>query len=112
MNRDGRQLARMARRSALALACVALIFAGQLIAVTHWHPIAQHERVNVRAELTSDGGLCAICLLAFHASANPTTTPAFAAPTLALGFTAASSAGALHSFDPASVLTRAPPHAA
>jgi hypothetical protein len=61
---------RTATRS-VAIFAAALVLAGQLAAAAHFHPIADREGVGTVTQLSADGGLCALCLLAFHTSAAP-----------------------------------------
>jgi hypothetical protein len=60
-------ISRAALRSIAVFAAV-LTLAGQLAAASHIHQAADPCGVNAVAQVSPDGGLCALCLLAFHTS--------------------------------------------
>jgi hypothetical protein len=103
-------ITRAATRS-VAIFAAALVLAGQLAAAAHFHPIADRQGVGAVTQLSADGGLCALCLLAFHSSAAP-TAPAVAAPTLAAPAPLAPAPVTFHRIASTSAPTRAPPPAA
>jgi hypothetical protein len=72
-------ISRAAIRSVAVFAAV-ITLAGQLAAASHVHQAADPYGVNAVAQVSADGGLCALCLLAFHTSANPPATPAIGMP--------------------------------
>jgi hypothetical protein len=65
-------ISRAAMRSVAVFAAV-ITLAGQLAAASHVHQAADPcGGVNAVAQVNADGGLCALCLLAFHTSGAPT----------------------------------------
>jgi hypothetical protein len=63
-------VSRAAMRSVAVFAAV-ITLAGQLAAASHIHHSDDPSGVNSVAQLSAEGGLCALCLLAFHTSAAP-----------------------------------------
>ena len=104
-------ITRTATRS-VAIFTAALMLAGQLAAVAHFHPLPCRDRLNAVAQLSADSGSCALCLLAFHTSAKPPATPSVAAPTSTAPSPVAPVTAVFHRIDSTSALTRAPPLAA
>lgn len=58
----------------------AVVFGAQLVAVAHFHQDDPTRRVNSGPVVVVDNGLCALCLLVFHAPFNPASTPMVARP--------------------------------
>jgi hypothetical protein len=104
-------ITRAATRS-VAIFAAALTLAGQLAAVAHFHPAPDRDSINAVSRLSADDGACALCLLAFHTSANPRATQSVATPTMSTLSAVAPVAGVFHRIDSPSALTRAPPPAA
>jgi hypothetical protein len=73
---------RLIRRGAKSVALVAatLILAAQFLAVAHFHQGNPTRQFNAQTQVVSDDGLCALCLLAFHAPLNPAAAPSVARP--------------------------------
>jgi len=93
----------------IAVAGVALILAAQLVALTHFHQRNPTRQFNAQTQLVTDDGLCALCILALHAPANPAATPSIARPYAETRLLDATIA-ALHISVPfSSCRTRAPP---
>ena len=95
------------RRFAAILAA-GLVLSAQLLASAHRHNTFSFGS-HAQAEVGSDAGLCAACLLAFHLPLNPATAPAVLRPKFAVRGTPAPAPHAFRSFNFRSFLTRAPP---
>jgi hypothetical protein len=104
-------ICRAAMRS-VAIFAAAITLAGQLAAAAHIHQAADPYGVNAVAQVSPDGGLCALCLLAFHTSANPPATPAVGMPLSTAQVPVAAAPVSVARFDSTSALTRAPPRIA
>jgi hypothetical protein len=101
------------RRGAKSIAhfCAVLILAAQFLALAHFHQSNPTRQLNAQAQVVIDDGLCALCILAFHAPLNPATTPAIARSHAEFRLVAVAAAP-LHVFDSySSCRTRAPPAA-
>jgi hypothetical protein len=104
-------ITRAAMRS-IAIFAAAITLAGQLAAASHVHQAADPYGVNAVAQVSPDGGLCALCLLAFHTSANPPATPAVGMPLSIARPAAAPEPISVPTIDSTCALTRAPPRSA
>jgi hypothetical protein len=104
-------ISRAAMRSVAVFAAV-ITLAGQLAAASHIHQAADPCGVNAVAQVSPDGGLCALCLLAFHTSANPPATPVVGMPLLVAQPAVAAATVSIASIDSTCALTRAPPRSA
>lgn len=80
MFRLGGNLNRSRRRKPVAAFAVVLVFAAQLLAVSHYHQTDPVRRFGARAQVLTDDGLCALCTLAFHLPLNPAATPTIERP--------------------------------
>ena len=60
----------------IALFGAVLILAAQFLALTHFHQGNPTRQLNAQTQVVADDGLCALCILAFHAPLNPAATPA------------------------------------
>ena len=103
----------MIRGSAKSIALVgaALILAAQFLALAHFHQGNPTRQFNAQTQVVADDGLCALCILAFHAPLNPAATPSIARPYAELRLVDAAVAS-FHVSDPfSSCRTRAPPAA-
>ncbi|MGH7932335.1 MAG: hypothetical protein ACREQN_04110 [Candidatus Binataceae bacterium] len=90
----------------------ALLLCAQLAAVAHYHPSDHSEGINAQAQVVPDGGLCALCILAFHLPLNPAAQPALERPQIEMQ-PAEPAAPQTRIFRPLlASLTRAPPPAA
>jgi hypothetical protein len=96
---------------AIAFFAAGLVLSAQLLAGAHYHRDALTDRVNARATYTVDGGLCPVCLLAFHLPLNPPASPAIARPEPRVQAAPRYSYHASWSFNLSLPLTRAPPQA-
>jgi len=69
------------RRSAKSIALLGalLILTAQFLALAHFHQGNPTRQINAQAQ-AADDGLCALCILAFHAPLNPAATPAIERP--------------------------------
>ncbi len=72
----------MIRRGAKSIALVAatVVLAAQFLALAHFHQRNPSRQFNAQTQVVADDGLCALCLLAFHAPLNPAATPSIAHP--------------------------------
>jgi hypothetical protein len=86
-----------------------LMLAAQVAAVAHFHPVPSQDSFNAVAQAGTDSGLCPLCLLAFHSSANPPSTPSIATPTTTALAPLAPTASVFRRIVCACALTRAPP---
>lgn len=93
----------------IATAAAALLLASQLAAAAHTHQVLQPERFSSHAELAVDSGLCALCLLAFHAKIAPVSTPGIHHPEVQIEAALDLAPPSIESFDPSCALTRGPP---
>jgi len=96
---------------AVAIFAGVLLLAGQIAAVAHFHPFPGRDSVNTVTLVSVDNGACALCLLAFHSSAEPKATPAAATPALSARSPIVALAAVFHRIDSTSALSRAPPFA-
>lgn len=64
----------------IALFGAALILAAQFLALTHFHQGNPSRQFNAQTQAATDDGLCALCILAFHAPLNPAAMPALERP--------------------------------
>jgi hypothetical protein len=96
-------------RRALALSSVVALLLGQLAASVHTHTASASDRVNAAAELSADNGLCALCLLAFHSTPEPSAAPALHRPDIRPEPVGETVAGFVESPAFARAMTRAPP---
>ncbi len=93
----------------IALLGAALILGAQLLALAHVHQSNPTRQFNAQNQLVADDGLCALCILAFHAPVNPAATPTIAHPYAEVRLADAVVAD-LHVSEPVSShQTRAPP---
>jgi hypothetical protein len=92
----------------VALIVAAFVFAAQLVAVAHYHQ-GRFEPSAAQAVVVPDGGLCALCILAFHLPLNPAAQPAISQPQgeIHAAESAALNTYVSHPLPPR--LTRAPP---
>ncbi len=97
------------RTGRLAVLSAALILAAQLLGAVHSHRSALSRDLSARSEFGVDGGLCAVCLLAFHSPTNPGSAPAFARPQQAPERAAPAESPAIRSLFFPSPRGRAPP---
>jgi hypothetical protein len=104
-------ITRAAMRSVAIFAAV-ITLAGQLAAASHVHQAADPYGVNAVAQVSADGGLCALCLLAFHTSANPPATPVIGRPLSIPQPLFAAAPVSVQPIDSTCALTRAPPRSA
>jgi hypothetical protein len=99
------------RRGAKSIALLAatVVLAAQFLALAHFHQRNASRQFNGQSQVVADDGLCALCLLAFHAPLNPAATPSIVRPfdePRLLDFTVTS----LHVSIPSSACrTRSPP---
>jgi|GEM_PF-532016 len=63
------------RAKPIALVGAVLILAAQFLALTHFHQGNPTRQINAQTRVVADDGLCALCILAFHAPLNPAATP-------------------------------------
>jgi len=96
----------------IAIFVATLMLAAQVVAVAHFHRVPSRDSFNAVAQAGADSGVCPLCVLAFHASANPPSTPSIATPSVAHLSPLVAAAGILPRIVFASALTRAPPLAA
>jgi hypothetical protein len=95
----------------IALLGAALILAAQFLALAHFHQGNPTRQFNAQTQVGAEDGLCALCILAFHAPLNPAATPSIEHPHTEIRLVDAAVAG-LHVSDPFySCQTRAPPAA-
>jgi hypothetical protein len=101
------------RRHAKSIALVgaALILAAQFLALTHFHRSNPIRQFNAQTRVVVDDGLCALCILAFHAPLNPAATPSIARPYTEIRLVDAAIARLQVSDSFSSCQTRAPPAA-
>jgi hypothetical protein len=99
-------------RRSIAVFGAALILAAQFVGAVHWHPPVQLAWTVASAQPSVDTGLCALCLVAFHSSLNPTSAPFIEHREIGRAIASSDSWLGFASFDSASALTRAPPAAA
>jgi hypothetical protein len=64
----------------IALFGAALILTAQILALAHFHQRNATRQFNAQNQVVADDGLCALCILAFHAPVNPAATPTIARP--------------------------------
>jgi hypothetical protein len=64
----------------IALFGAALILTAQILALAHFHQRNATRQFNAQNQVVADDGLCALCILAFHAPVNPAAAPAIARP--------------------------------
>ncbi len=64
----------------IALLCSVMILAAQLLALGHYHQVNPTRQFNAQSQVVADDGLCALCILAFHAPVNPATVPSIERP--------------------------------
>ena len=64
----------------LALFGAGLILVAQLLALAHVHQGNPTRQFSTQTQLVADDGLCALCVLAFHAPLNPAATPSIPHP--------------------------------
>ena len=95
----------------IALFGAVLILAAQFLALTHFHQGAPARQFNTQTQVVADDGLCALCILAFHAPLNPATTPALERPLVEARLVDAALARPRDADSHASCQTRAPPTA-
>jgi hypothetical protein len=95
----------------IALLGATLILGAQLLALAHVHQGNPTRQFNTQTQVVSDDGLCALCILAFHAPVNPATTPTIAHPYAEVRLVDAAVAGLPVSIPFSSYRTRAPPTA-
>jgi len=93
----------------IALFGAILILAAQFLALTHFHQGNPTRQLNAQTQVVADDGLCALCILAFHAPLNPATMPALVRPHLAIRLSYAALARPRTADSHALSLTRAPP---
>jgi len=60
---------------AIASFAAAIVFAAQLLAISHYHQVDPVRRYNAQAQIFADDGICALCNLAFHLPLNPAASP-------------------------------------
>jgi hypothetical protein len=68
------------RASSIALFGAVLILAAQFLAVAHFHQGNPNRQINAQTQVAANDGLCALCILAFHAPVNPAASPAIERP--------------------------------
>jgi hypothetical protein len=70
------------RRSAKSIALLGalLILTAQFLALAHFHQGNPTRQINAQNQIVPDDGLCALCILAFHAPVSPAATPAIERP--------------------------------
>jgi hypothetical protein len=110
---SGKGIERLIRRRAKSIALVGavLILAAQFLALAHFHQGNPTRQFNAQTQVVADDGLCALCILAFHAPLNPAATPSIEHPYAELRLVDAPIAS-LHVSAPfSSCRTRAPPAA-
>jgi hypothetical protein len=86
-----------------------IVFSAQLVANAHFHHDDPTRRIGSRPVVVVDDGLCALCLLIFHAPFNPVATPMVARPEASAPPLVLPSARAPFSIPCAVFRTRAPP---
>jgi len=86
-----------------------LILGAQLLALAHVHQGTPTQQINAQPQVVADDGLCALCLLAFHAPLNPAATPSIAYPYAEVRLVDTVVAGLRVSGPFSSCQTRAPP---
>ena len=64
----------------IALFGAALILTAQILALAHFHQRNATRQFSAQNQIVADDGLCALCILAFHAPVNPAAAPAIARP--------------------------------
>lgn len=95
----------------IALFGAVLILAAQFLALAHFHQSNPTRQLNARRQIVADDGLCALCIIAFHAPLNPAATPAIERPYAEIRLVDAAIAR-IHVSGPfSSCHTRAPPAA-
>lgn len=101
----------MIRRSAksIALVAVTVILAAQFLALAHFHQGNPARQFNAQTRILADDGLCALCLLAFHAPLNPSAAPFISRPFHESQLLDAAVTGLDVSLPFSSCRTRAPP---
>jgi hypothetical protein len=77
--RESGKLVRWGAKS-IALFGAALILTAQILALAHFHQRNPTRQFNAQNQVVADDGLCALCILAFHAPVNPAATPTIARP--------------------------------
>jgi hypothetical protein len=95
----------------IALTAAALILGAQLVALTHFHQGNPARRFNAQAQVVADDGLCALCMLVFHAPFNPAAAPPLRHPQAEARFAEPTVADFHGSDSFSSCQTRAPPAA-
>jgi hypothetical protein len=95
----------------IALLGAVLILVAQGLAVAHFHQVRDGRQVNSQSQVVADNGLCALCILAFHAPFNPAATPAISRPFAELRLADVAVAGLRITNPFSSYRTRAPPAA-
>jgi hypothetical protein len=113
MTSGRRKIGVLIRRGArpIALFAAVLIFIAQLLALGHFHQRNSIRQFNAQSQIATDDGLCALCILAFHAPVNPAATPAIAHPHAEVRLVEIAVARLHVSASYSSCQTRAPPAA-
>lgn len=95
----------------IALFGAVLILAAQFLALTHFHQGNPTRQLNAQTQVVADDGLCALCILAFHAPLNPAAMPALERPHADVRLVDAALARPRSADSHALCQTRAPPPA-
>jgi hypothetical protein len=95
----------------IALFGAVLILAAQFLALTHFHRGNPTRQLSAQTVVAADDGLCALCILAFHAPLNPAATPALERPLVDVRLVDAAVVRPRTSDSHALCQTRAPPPA-
>jgi hypothetical protein len=109
----GKGIERLIRRCAKSIALVGavLILAAQFLALAHFHQGNPTRQFDAQPQVVADEGLCALCILAFHAPLKPAATPSIEHPYAEIRLVDAAIAPIHISDSFSSCQTRAPPAA-
>jgi hypothetical protein len=108
-----RETGGVVRRGAKSIALLGalLILTAQFLALAHFHQGNPTRQINAQNQIVADDGLCALCILAFHAPVSPAATPAIARPLAEVRLVEIAVARLHLSASYSSCQTRAPPAA-
>jgi hypothetical protein len=95
-------------RPITAIFAAALMVFIQLVAAAHYHNLPS-SRHAAQTQVSADSELCPVCLIAFHAPAASSPTPAQHAPEIEIRSVLASNSGEISEFTFESHFGRAPP---